>query len=143
MLISFALSMPLSTTTVGAGRTLGAFMNSAGRVVPSIGHLDELDIGMAQPDALVPDLVGVRALRLLLRARRDEALGVVVIDAGAQIIVAGGDLAALRQRRVALLLDLVAERAPFLEPGLAAVGLALARAQLLAGAVHLLERDVP
>ena len=90
-----------------------------------VGHLDELDVRMAQPDALVPDLVGVRALRLLLRARRDEALGVVVIDAGAQVIVAGGDLAALGQRLVAALLDLVAERAPFLEPGLAAVGLAL------------------
>ena len=35
MLISLALSMPLSTTTVGAGPDTGAFMNSAGRVVPS------------------------------------------------------------------------------------------------------------
>ena len=35
MLISLALSMPLSTTTVGAGRRVCAFMNSAGRVVPS------------------------------------------------------------------------------------------------------------
>ena len=87
---------------------------------------------MAQPDALVPDLVGVRALRLLLGPGRDEALGVVVVDAGAQVIVAGGDLAAFGQRVVAALLDQVAERAPFLEPGLAAVGLALAGAQLLA-----------
>ena len=107
-------------------------MNSAGRVVPSIGHFDELDVRMAQPDALVPDLVGVRALRLLLRARIDEALGVVVIDAGAQIIVAGGDLVAFGQRLVAALLDLIAECAPFLEPGLAAIGLVSTRAQLLA-----------
>jgi len=36
-LISFALSMPLSTTTVGFGPSPGAFMNSAGSVVPSYG----------------------------------------------------------------------------------------------------------
>ena len=106
-----------------------------------IRHLDELDVRMAQPDALVPDLVGVRALRALFRAGRDETLGVVVIDAGAQVIVARGNLAAPGERGVALFLDLVAERAPLLEPGLAAVRFALARAQLFAGAVHLLERD--
>ena len=51
-----------------------------------------------------------------------------MIDAGAEIIVAGGDLAALGQRLVAAPLDLLAERAPFLEPGLAAIGFALAGA---------------
>ena len=140
MLISLALSMPLTTTTVGAGP--GALRRHEQRRQRGalVGHLDELDVRMAQPDALVPDLVGVGALRLLLGAGRDEALGVVVVDAGAQIIVAGGDLAALGERVVAALLDLVAERAPFLEPGLAAVRLALARAQLLAAAVDLLQR---
>ncbi len=34
MLISLQLSMPLTTTTVGAGPAVGAFMNSAGSVVP-------------------------------------------------------------------------------------------------------------
>ena len=106
-----------------------------------VGHLDELDVRLAQPDALVPDLIGVRALRLLLRPGHDEALGIVVIDAGAQVIVAGGDLVALGERVVAALLDLVAERAPFLEPGLAAIRLVPARAQPLAGAIHLLERN--
>ena len=105
-----------------------------------IRHLDEFDVGMAQPDALVPDLVGVRALGFLLGARRDETLGVVMIDAGADIIVAGGHLAASGQRRVALFFDLVAERAPLFEPRLATIRLALPRAQLLAGAIHLLER---
>ena len=126
------------------GRTrsgLARFHEQRGQGGALVGHFDEFDVGMAQPDALVPDLVGVRALRLLLRARLDEALGVVVVDAGAQVVVARGDLAALRERLVAALLDHVAERAPLLEPGLAAVGLALACAQLLAGAVHFFQRD--
>src|SRR5436190_23008939 len=96
---------------------------------------------MAKPDALMPDLVGVGALRARLGAGRDEALGVVVIDAGAEIIVPGGDLAAFGRGFVAALLDLIAERAPLLEPGLAAIGLALAGAQLFAGAIHLLQRN--
>ena len=37
MLISLQLSMPLTITTVGAGPVTGAFMNSAGSVVPSYG----------------------------------------------------------------------------------------------------------
>ena len=86
-------------------------------------------------------LVGMRALRLLLGPGLDEALGVVVVDAGAQIVVAGGDLVALGQRLVAAALDHVAERAPFLQPGLAAISLALSRAQLLAAAVDLAQRD--
>ncbi len=140
MLISFALSMPLTTTTVGRGPGSGGLHEQRGQGGAFVGHLDELDVRLAQLDARVPDLVGVRALRLLGRAGLDEALGVVVIDAGAQIIVAGGDLVAVRQRRVTALLDLVAKRAPLLEPCLAAVGFALPRAQLLAGAIHLLER---
>ena len=104
-------------------------------------HLDELDVRLAQPDALVPDFIGEGALRLFLRAGHDEALGVVVIDAGAQVIVAGGDLVILGERVVAALLDLIAERAPFLEPGLAAVRFVPARAQFLAGAIDLFERD--
>ncbi len=64
-----------------------------------------------------------RIARVFSGLGRDEALGVVVIDAGAEVIVAGGDLAALGQRLVAALLDLIAERAPFLEPGLAAIRL--------------------
>jgi hypothetical protein len=96
---------------------------------------------MTEPDALVPDLVSMGALRALLWAGRDEALGVVVVDAGAEIIVTGGDVAALGECLVAALLDQIAKRAPFLEPGLAAIGLAFAGAELFAGAIHLLQRD--
>jgi hypothetical protein len=83
---------------------------------------------LAQPDALMPDCIGVRALRFLLRAGHDEAFGVVVIDSGAQVVVAGGDLVALGKRFVAALLDLITQRAPFLEPCLAAIRLAPTRA---------------
>src|SRR5207344_2303878 len=69
-----------------------------------IRYFDKLDLRIAQPDALVPHLVRVRALRLLLRAGLDEALGVVVIDAGAQVVVAGRGLVPLRERLVAALL---------------------------------------
>ncbi len=70
-----------------------------------VGHFDELDVVMAQPDALVPHLVGVRALRLLLGPRLDEALGVIVVDACAQVVVARRDLVALGQGLVAAALD--------------------------------------
>jgi hypothetical protein len=39
-------------------------------------------------------MVGFFALRPFFRARRDEALGVIVINAGAQIVIAGADLVA-------------------------------------------------
>jgi hypothetical protein len=104
-------------------------------------HLDELDVRVAQANALVPDLVGVGALRLFLGAGRDEPLGVVVVDAGAEKIVAGGDLAVSGERLLAAPLDLIAECAPFLEPGFAAVRLALAGAEFLAGAIHFFQRD--
>ena len=78
----------------------------------------------------MPDFIGEGALRLFLRAGRDEALGVVVIDAGAQVVIAGGDLVILGERGVAALLDLIAQRAPFLEPGPAAI-----RARSSAGAI--------
>src|SRR5262249_19795744 len=108
---------------------------------PFIGHLEELDIRTTQADALVPYLVGARSLRLLFRPRHDEAFGVVVVDAGAQEVVAGGHLVALRERRIATFLDQIADRAPFLEPRLCAVRLALPRAQFFADPVYLLERD--
>ena len=71
----------------------------------------------------MPDFVSVGALCFLFRSRLDEAFGVVVINAGAQVIVAGSYLVALGQRIVPRFLDLIGERVPFLEPGLAAVGL--------------------
>ena len=64
MLISLALSMPLSTTTVGAGPELWRLHEQRGQRGALVGHLDEFDVRVAQPDALVPDLVGVGALRL-------------------------------------------------------------------------------
>src|SRR6185503_3562683 len=100
-----------------------------------VGHLDEFDRRFAQADAGVPAMIGFFGLRSLFRARRDEALGVVVIDAGAQIVVAGGDLVALGHRRVGAALELRAHRAPLFLPGLR---IALAPAQPLADAVDLL-----
>src|SRR5229473_869244 len=90
MLISLALSMPLTMTTVGAGPSTGAL----------IGHLDELDVRMAQPDAGMIAAVGLASPFALFIARENEALGVVIVVAGAQVTVAGGVLAALAGRRV-------------------------------------------
>src|SRR5262249_16907547 len=86
----------------------------------------------------MPTMIGFCALRSLFRARRDETLGVVVIDAGAQIVVAGADLVALGQRRIGAALELRTHRAPLFLPGLR---IALPRPQPLTDAVDLLERD--
>jgi len=83
----------------------------------------------------------MRALRLLFWARCDEALGVVMIDASAQVIVASGDLVALGECLVASFLDQVTDGAPLFFPGFAAIGFRRARAQPLASTVDLLERD--
>ena len=77
-----------------------------------IGHLDEFDRRFTQADAGMPAMIRFSGLRSLFRARRDETLGVVVINAGAQIVVAGADLVALRQRRIGAALELRAHRAP-------------------------------
>src|ERR1700693_1151431 len=92
---------------------------------------------MPSPDAGVIAAIGLAAPFALLIAGQDEALGVVIVIAGAQVIVAGGVLAALGVRRVGHLLDLRAERPPSLAPGLR---LMLPQPQALAGAIHLLER---
>ena len=59
-----------------------------------VGRLDELDVGMPQPDAGMIAAIGLAAPFALLVARRVEALGVVVVVAGAQVVVAGGVRAA-------------------------------------------------
>ena len=86
----------------------------------------------------MPAMVGFFALRPFFRARRDEALGVIVINAGAQIVIAGGDLAALGQRRIGAALELRTHRAPFFAPGLR---IALPHPKTLTDAVDLVERD--
>src|SRR5260370_7345034 len=73
---------------------------------------------MAQPDAGMVATVGLASPFALFIARQDEALGVVVVIAGAQIVVAGGVLAATAGRFVGPALDFPRERAPFLPPGL-------------------------
>jgi hypothetical protein len=83
-------------------------------------------------------MIGLFGLRSLFRARRDEALGVVVIDAGTQIVVAGADLVSLGHRRFAAALELRAHHAPLFLPGLR---IALVPAQPLANAVDLLKRN--
>src|SRR5262245_21933987 len=86
----------------------------------------------------MPAVIGFFGLRSLFRARRDETLGVVVIDAGAQIVVAGADLVPLGKRRIAAALELRAHRAPLLVPGLRIV---LAHPEPLTNTVDLFERD--
>ena len=58
MLISLALSMPLTTTTVGAGAVARRLHEQRRQRGALVRHLDELDVRMAQPDALVPDFIG-------------------------------------------------------------------------------------
>ena len=59
-------------------------------------HLDPRDLGM---QALHGGAIAAQRLvihRHLVGARRDEALGAVVVVAGAHVVVAGGDVAPLR-----------------------------------------------
>ena len=122
----------------GRGRALNRRLHEQCRQRGArIRHLDELDVGMAQPDAGVVAAIGLASPFALLLARQDEALGIVVVIAGAQVTVAGGVLAAGRGGSVGRPLHLRAERAPFLLPRLRLV---LAQPQPLAGAIHLLQR---
>src|SRR5260370_29592306 len=93
---------------------------------------------MAQPDAGMVATAGLAPPFALSSARQDGALGVVVVIAGAQIVVAGGVLAATAGRFVGPALDFPRERAPFFPPGLRLV---LPQPQPLAGTIHLLQRN--
>src|SRR5580698_5972426 len=80
MLISFALSMPSTITTVGAGPVTPAPFHEQRRQGDAlVGHLDELDVRIPHPDAGVIAAVSAPAPGALLLAREDEALGVVEI----------------------------------------------------------------
>src|SRR5262245_3288190 len=86
----------------------------------------------------MPAMIGFSGMLSLFRARRDEAFGVVVIDAGAQIVVAGADLVALGQRRIGAALELRAHRAPLFVPR---IRIALPHPEPFTNAIDLLERD--
>jgi hypothetical protein len=130
--------MPSTITTVGAGPVTPAPFHEQRRQGDAlVGHLDELDVRIPHPDAGVIAAVSAPAPGALLLAREDEALGVVEIIAGPQIIVTGARLASFRRGGIGALLDKLGDSAPLLLQG---VRLLLAQAQLLAGAVHLLER---
>src|SRR5215467_2287432 len=85
----------------GGGRFKSLRLHEQGRQGGAfVGHLDELNIWITEPDPFVPYFIGVLSLRLFSRPRHDEALGIVVVDAGAQEVVAGSGLVVLRERRL-------------------------------------------
>src|SRR6266849_56361 len=104
-----------------------------------IGHFDELDVPVP---ALQPLLVAAQRLPVdaeLALAGRHEALAGVVVVARAQVMVPGGEFAAIDRGGIGELLVFLRHRAPFLPPR---VGVArAARGQPLADPVDLPDRD--
>src|SRR5262249_43518279 len=86
----------------------------------------------------MPAMIGFSGLRTLFRARRDETLGVIVIDASAQIVIAGGDLVVFGECCIGAAFELRAHCTPLFAPGLR---IGLPPPKLLADTVDLLERD--
>jgi hypothetical protein len=75
--------------------------------------------------------------RHLLRARRDEALGAVVVVARAHVVVAGGDPASFSRCGVGDGGDAIRHRRPFLAPDLIEVGFSRTRLKAAADALDL------
>ena len=100
-------------------------------------HVDELHVGMEPLDRGVIAAQRLAIHRHLLGTGRDEALGAVVVVAGAHVVIAGGDLPAFRRRRVGDLGDAIGHCRPFLLPRAIGIGLVLARLEPLPDPIDL------
>ena len=125
----------------GRPRALAAaFDEPGGEALAFIRHLDALDVGMQPRHRALVAAQRLAIHRKLLFARRDEALGAVVVVAGAHVLVAGGDGVAGGVGVVADFGDAIGLLRPFLHPGAVEIGFAGARFQTLRDQIDLRHR---
>ncbi len=114
-----------------------AFDEPGRQALALVGHFDALDVGMKPRHRALVAAQRLAIHRKLVVARRDEALGAVVVVAGAHVLVAGSDGVARGVGLVADPGDAVGLARPFLHPSAVEIGLARACLQPLRDQVDL------